>query len=243
MGKVIAVTSGKGGTGKSTFCVGLSRSLAAKGNRLLLIDTDEGLRCLDLLLGIDRELVFDLSDIIGGRPIGDAIYTVPGNEGINLIPAPAEPGSLTPDSFEALLGNVIPEYDYIIIDFPAGLDFSLYRVLPRQALIIAVCCPDAVSVRDAASVCSHIPSFEKEPVLILNRFKAEDVKNGIVGCIDDTIDRSGFRLLGIVPESRELALLASIHSFSKKGRARRAFDRIAARLSGERCCLPPPKKI
>lgn len=243
MGKVIAVTSGKGGTGKSTFCVGLARSLALRGNRILLIDADEGLRCLDLLLGIDSELVFDLSDIIGGRSVSDAVYASPKITGINLIPAPSKPGMLNAAAFGRLMNEIIPEYDYVIIDFPAGLDFSLYRVLPKQTRLIAVCSPDAVAVRDAAAVCSLAPRFEKEPVLIINRFIAEDVKKGAAGGIDEIIDRSGFRLLGIVPESRELAHPASICSLDKKGKAQRAFNRIAARLSGERIRLPSPKKI
>lgn len=243
MGKVIAVTSGKGGTGKSTFCVGLARSLASRGGHILLIDTDAGLRCLDLLLGIDSELVFDLSDALGGRAFGDSIYTVPGNENISLIPAPAQPNIPDTAAFGTLLGKVIPDYDFIILDFPAGLDFSLCRVLPKQTQVIAVCCPDPVSVRDAAAVCSVLPEFDKAPVLVLNRFVAKDVKTGTVYGIDDIIDRSGFRLLGIVPESKELALLASVKKLQIKGRAGKAFERIAARLSGERIRLPSPKKI
>ncbi len=243
MGKVIAVTSGKGGTGKSTFCVCLAQSLAGRGKRVLLIDLDEGLRCLDILLGVESGLVFDLSDVIAGRPVEDAVYSSSENSGIYLIPAPAEPGSLSVRALEDVTGRLIPEYDYLIFDFPAGIDFSLCAALPRQTQMIAVCCPDAVSVRDAAEVCRRLPEFDRAPVLVLNRFVAGDMRNGSVRCIDDIIDSSGFRMLGIIPESRELALLASHNALKRGGKPYRAFDRIAGRLCGEHIKLPPPKKI
>lgn len=243
MGKVIAVTSGKGGTGKSTFCVGLALSLSRLGKKVLLIDLDAGLRCLDLMLGIDAELVFDLSDAIGGRPLSDAVYRCPSDENISLIPAPAEPDSLTAASLAPLLSRVLGDCDYLLLDFPAGIDFSLFEALPQQTQIIAVCCPDPVSVRDAAVVCARLPKLKRAPVFVLNRFLCEDVRSGAAAGIDDAIDRSGFRLLGIIPESRELALFASSHRLKRNGRSQKAFDRIARRLDGQHVRLPAPKKI
>ncbi len=243
MGKLIAVTSGKGGTGKSTFCVGLSMSLSALGNKVLLIDMDEGLRCLDLILGVDQEVVFDLSDILSGRSLADGIYECPINPNIHLIPAPQSVGDIEKNAFSSLLAQVIPLYDFIILDFPAGIDFSLYEVLPMQTGIIAVCCPDPVSLRDAQTVCMKLPKKSREPLFVINRFIYDDIRSGFFSNIDEMIDRTGFRLLGIIPESEELTFLAVNRKLKKKRRPAKAFMRIARRLSGEHIRLPAPKKI
>lgn len=243
MGKVIAITSGKGGTGKSTFSIGLAMGFSKLSKKVLLIDLDEGLRCLDLILGIDKELVFDLSDILNGRNINDAVYSSPFDENISLIPAPVEPESINGKAFSELIAKLVGDYDYIILDFPAGIDFELYKSLPKQTQIIAVCCPDPVSVRDAAVVCNRLPAMNKPPVFVINRFVYEDIRTGYFRNIDDIIDQSGFRLLGIVPESEELTFLSVNHKLKRKGRALNAFSRISNRLCGEHIRLPKPKKI
>ena len=111
MGKVIAITSGKGGTGKSTFSIGLAMGFSKLSKKVLLIDLDEGLRCLDLILGIDKELVFDLSDILNGRNINDAVYCSPFDENISLIPAPVEPESINGKAFSELIAKLVGDYD------------------------------------------------------------------------------------------------------------------------------------
>lgn len=243
MGKTIAVTSGKGGTGKSTVSVGLALGFASLKKRVLLIDMDAGLRCLDLMLGIDSQLVFDLSDALSGRDWHDAVYSVPDNELLELIPAPAKLGGITNDAFSEFLKKVTDNYDIVLLDFPAGIDFELYGALPAQTQFIAVCCPDPVSVRDAAVVCDNLPKMSLNPVLILNKFVRDTMRFGLHRNIDDIIDTSGFRLLGIVPEERELALLSVYHKLKKRGRAFKAFERIARRLNGENVYLPKFKKI
>ena len=243
MGKAIAVTSGKGGTGKSTVSTGLALGFAALGKRALLIDMDEGLRCLDLMLGIDTQLVFDLSDALSGRAWQDCIYPVPDNELLHLIPAPAKLGTITHDEFAKFLDTVLPEYDIVLLDFPAGIDFKLYTALPSDTQFIAVCTPDPVSVRDAAVVCDSLPDMEKEPILVLNKFVAEIIRNGIYQNIDDIIDSSGFRLTGIVPDTQELHLLPIYHRLKKRGRSFKSLMRIAQRLDGERVPLPKFTRI
>lgn len=243
MGKTIAVTSGKGGTGKSTVSVGLALGFASFKKSVLLIDMDEGLRCLDLMLGIDKELVFDLSDALAGRDWKDAVYSAPANEFISLIPAPNKLGSIPKQAFSSLLEEIYPEYDVIILDFPAGIDFELYTCLPRDTQFIAVCSPDPVSVRDAAIVCNNLPNVSHPPVLILNKFVRETMRCGIHNNIDDIIDASGFRLLGVVPEDTELLFLSVRHKLKHRKRVFKAFARIAGRLNGERIPLPKFKKI
>ena len=243
MALCLAVTSGKGGTGKSTVSAGLSIAFAKAGKKVLLIDADEGLRCLDLIFGVDKDIVYDLGDILSGTDVGDALYAVPGYKDIFLIPAPARPIGINPEKFKRIIGYFEPQFDIIIVDFPAGLDFSLYSALGDSAMFINVCNPDPVSVRDAAVVCAMLPKTKTEPRLIINRFNIELIKSGAYGNIDDMIDASGIRLLGIVPLSSELQLLPVFHTLKKGGRALQSFIRIASRICGKDVRLPAPKKI
>ncbi len=243
MGMCLATTSGKGGTGKSTVSCGLSLAFAKMGKSVLLVDMDEGLRCLDLLLGVDSKVIFDLSDILNGSPITNAVYTIPTNPLINVIPAPSQPCSVTFDALKDFAEKVKSLYDVVIFDFPAGLDFSLYSAIGFDAQFLSICNPDPVSVRDAAAVCAVLPENKNAARLIINRFDAEFIKKRIYSNIDDIIDISGFRLLGLIPQSIDLMLLSINHNIKSRTRAFKACLRIAKRLCGEDIKLPKIKKI
>ncbi len=243
MGICLATTSGKGGTGKSTVSCGLSIAFAKMGKSVLLVDMDEGLRCLDLLLGVDHKVVFDLSDILGGSSISDGTYTLPQNSLISVIPAPRQIGNINAAALSQFAEKVKSMYDIVIFDFPAGLDFSLYSAIGDDVQFLSICNGDPVSVRDAAAVCASLPHTKKDARLIINRFDAEYIKKKIYSNIDDIIDISGFRLLGIIPYCRELMLLSITHNLNKKTKAFKALYRIAKRLLGEEVRLPKIKKI
>lgn len=243
MGICLATTSGKGGTGKSTISCGLSIAFSKMGKTVLLVDMDEGLRCLDLILGVDHKVVFDLSDILNGAPIANGTYTLPHNQLISVIPAPREIGNINFNELSDFAEKVKAMYDVVIFDFPAGLDFSLYSATGADAQFLSICNPDPVSVRDAAAVCASLPQNKNAARLIINRFDAEYIKKKIYSNIDDVIDISGFRLLGLVPQSRDLQLLSITHNLNKKTKAFKALYRIAKRLSGDEVRLPKIKKI
>ena len=240
---VFAVTSGKGGVGKSTVSVGLALSFAEKGKKVLLVDMDEGLRCLDLMLSIDKTAVFDLSDVLSGTQVSDAVYPSPLNENLFLSPAPSDIGTINADKLTSLTDTLIGIYDIVLFDFPAGVDFSLYTCLPKDALYITVAVPDPVSVRDAALVSKRLDDKGLASRLIINRFELSGSRKFTQKNIDGIIDTASIRLLGLVPESEELKMFSLIHKLSRKGRARAAFDRISRRLLGENILLPKLKKI
>lgn len=243
MKKIIAVTSGKGGTGKSTVATGLGLVFAARDKRVLLIDLDAGLRCLDLMLGIDGQVVFDLGDVLNGTPLSDAVYPVPDHPNLSVLPAPIADGVYHPQVFARLTEAAAQAYDLVILDFPAGLDLALLESLAKTVQVLVVCNPDAVSVRDAASLRAHLPPTDAAPRLILNRFVAKQMQRGQVGNIDDIVDAAGFRLLGIVPEERELAALSRTHHLKPNQRSFFVFERLCGRLLGEQIELPKLTKI
>ena len=243
MGQVFAVTSGKGGVGKSTVSVGLAVAFTKLNKKTLLVDMDEGLRCLDLMLGTDKSQVFDLSDILMGREMQDAVYESENFEGLYLIPAPADIGRIDAFSFSAFAKQAAEEFDTVIFDFPAGMDFSLYTCLPKETLFLTVAVPDPVSVRDAAAVSAKLSDISCASRLIINNFTYSLIKRRIFNNIDGMIDGASLQLLGVVPHSEELMLLSVKHKLNPKGRSMAAFLRITKLLCVEHILLPKPKKI
>ena len=242
MSLCLAIASGKGGTGKSTFACSIALAFEKENKKVLIIDLDEGLRCLDIFFGVDNQIVFDLSDILSGNAT-DAIYNIPNHIGISLIPAPNINGKIDEAAFARFLEEKDAEYDVIILDFPAGLNFSAISQVNFPLQFIIVSNSDPVSVRDAAVVSDTLGDTGIEPRLVLNRFDIELIKGGYYKNIDDIIDAAGLRLLGILPNDTELLLLPVTHTLKKKGRAMKCLNRIAGRILGRDIRLPKPKKI
>ena len=243
MGKILSVISGKGGVGKSTFSVALGNAFCKRGKKVLLIDMDEGLRCLDLMLGIDRTAIFDLADVLSGKEIEDAIYQSAEMEGLSLIPAPARPDSVSGETLAQFAKRVEKMFDVVIFDFPAGINMELYTALPPETQFLAVAVPDPVSVRDASSIGLRLAEKGIKARLVINRYVYKQSIRFKHKNVDEMIDGAGIRLIGIVPESYELANLSLKHKLSRRSKATAAVLRIAARLEDERVPLPRLKKI
>lgn len=243
MGKIFAVTSGKGGVGKSTVSTCLAMSFANRYQKVLLVDMDEGLACLDLMLGIDGPCIFNLSDVLLGKEISDTVYQTAKYPNIHLISASENLGTIDAYLFSNFVCKVMDIYDIVIFDFPAGIDFSLYSCLPKDSLFLSVAFPDPVTVRDASVVSRKLYDMGYKARLIINNFNYKLTKNRIFKNIDEIIDQSSLQLIGIVPHSEELALLSVNHALKKRGNVSKAFDRISKRLDGENILLPNLKKI
>jgi septum site-determining protein MinD len=206
---------------------------------------DEGLRCLDLMLGVSEELVFDLSDVLLGKPLEECVCTVKSKKfkTFHLLAAPSDTNKIDTFSFAAFAKDVSSIYDVVIFDFPAGIDFSLYSALPQDTTFLTVALPDPVSIRDASIVSEKLEEMEVPTRLILNCFDYKLTKKKIHKSIDDIIDDASLRLLGIIPRSKELSLLSINHKIKPRGKSMKAFTRIAKRLSGKQVLLPKLKKI
>ncbi len=242
--KVIAVLGGKGGCGKSTCSIGLSYALAEQKKRVLLIDLDQGMRCLDMLLGVSENLLFDVSDAVSGRELSSCILPIKENKDLFLLAAPAEKGTLDIIKFADFIRNLSEkDFDAVVIDLPAGSDIELYKALPVYTEFLCICNPNAVSVRDVANIGTLLSKANRKGKLIINRYESYFIKNPVFASLDDIIDESGMALLGIVPESEKLAMAFLGEGFKFKGKAKRAFGRIANRLCGRNISLPKLKKI
>lgn len=241
MSITVCTVSGKGGTGKSTVSSGLSIAAALSGSTVLLIDLDCSLRCLDMIFGIDDKIVFDLSDALEQNDLKKALYPAAHYPGIFIVPAPASDEKIDFSKLASLISKESGNFDYIILDFPAGADFNNYNLFPDAQFLI-VSGADGVSSRDAGIIARGIKA-NIPPRLIINRFDIDLIKGKIYKDIDSIIDTSAARLIGIVPADGELLTLSVNHRLKPKGRALKAFLRIKKRISGEDVRLPKLKKI
>lgn len=239
MGKLIVISSGKGGVGKSTVAVGLATALNNGGKKVLLIDADEGLRCLDLMLSVTDKLVFDLSDLLKDNSlIESAIYPVENTEGLYLLPAPAAEGQTNKALMASQIELFTEAYDYVILDCSAGYNEELCSKFSNSAKFILVANTDAVSTRDVYFVGEMLRKYNLTDLcLVVNCFKKSEVKKFSIN-IDNIIDQTFIKLLGIVPFDNSVKEAAHKGKPIKYGKAAMAFQRIAARIDGEEILLP-----
>lgn len=238
MGLLTVIASGKGGSGKSTCSIGLATAFSKRGRRVLLIDIDEGLRCLDLMLGVSENLVFDLSDILNyKKPLDDVVLKV--NDKIDLIAAPSEINSFSKPEFGKFLYEVTDIYDNVIVDCPAGIDPIFYKSIPPFADVLIVEALDMIGCRSASVLYNMLESAGvNHKYLIINKFDYFILKKNPNLTLDEIIDKSGLMLRGIVPIDTSLGMLSINGKLYSKSYAYNAFSRIADRLEGKNIPLP-----
>lgn len=235
MGQISVVTSGKGGAGKSTVTAGLGYALAKQGYKVLLVDTDAGLRSLDLMLGVGGGAVYDMADIYNGHcePIR-AIYPSPVCPNVFVVPAPVNLDALcSPEEMRRLCRGFSRYYDEVIIDCPAGIGRGFRTAIAAAERALVVTTPDMVCARDAQIV-SHLLAEHKRPArLIINRLRPALVMRGAMPDVDEIIDTAGLQLIGILPEDEEVAVAnAGGRPLPADCNASACFDNIAARYMG-----------
>lgn len=239
-GKVVTVTSGKGGVGKTTATANIAVALAAAGCRVVCIDGDIGLRNLDVVMGLENRIVYDLVDIVEGRArLRQAMIRDKRMPELHLIPAAQtrDKAAVSPSDMVKVCNDLRNDFDYILIDSPAGIERGFRNAIAPADQIIVVTNPEVSAVRDADRVIGLIEAEEKGPGhLVLNRVKAEMVKRGDMLSTDDVLDILAVPLLGIIPEDD--GILVSTNrgapaAMDDKSRAGQAFRNIARRLRGE----------
>lgn len=246
MGRVVVVTSGKGGTGKSTVSAGLAYALARLGKRILLIDGDAGLRSLDLMLGVGGNTVYDIADVFAGRcePV-KAVYASPVFQNVFVMPAPISLEQLcTPKDMQRLSRGLSKYYDVVIVDCPAGVGRGFQTAIAAAEQALVVCTPDMVCARDAHILSDMLAEKQIPARLIINRLRPRKIMDGSMPDIDTIIDESALQLLGVIPEDEMVAVAnANGRPLPLDCNAAVCFSNIARRFIGDQVPLAALEKM
>jgi septum site-determining protein MinD len=238
--KVITITSGKGGVGKTTAVANLGVALAADGARVVCIDGDIGLRNLDIVMGLENRIVYDVVDVIEGRcRLRQAMIHDKRLPQLYLIPAAQtrDKSAVTPSDMIHLCDELRSEADWVLIDSPAGIERGFKNSIAAADRVLVLTNPEVSAVRDADRVIGILEAEEKgTPGLIINRLNPTMVKQHDMLSADDVIDLLAIKLIGVVPEDEGVIIgtnRGNPVALDPKSRAGQAFRNIAKRLNGQ----------
>ncbi len=244
MGEAIVITSGKGGVGKTTLSANLGAALALLGKKTLLIDTDIGLRNLDVLLGLENKIVYDIVDVCEGTcDFKKALIRDKRYEGLFIIPAAQakDKEAITPLQMKSLVTTLKNDFDYIIIDCPAGIEQGFENAVAGADKAIVVVVPETSSVRDADRIIGLLEKHEITDVkLVINRIRQKMVEKGTMLSIEDISELLAIELIGAVPEDESIIVGANSGTpcvSDEKSKAGAAYCNIAKRVTGEKVDL------
>jgi len=244
---VITITSGKGGVGKSTTTANIATALALLGKKVVAVDFDIGLRNLDMILGLENRIVYDVVDVMEGRcNLAQAIIKDKRTTNLHFLPASQTKDKtvLNKEKVEKLINELKKDFDYILVDSPAGIEsgFEHSIFLADRALIVTT--PEVSAIRDADRVIGIIDAKsqkakngeEVEKHIIINRIKPELVEKGEMLPIEDVLDLLSLPLIGIVPDDEDIVRSTNLGkpiALDEKSRVGESFRRIAKRIEGE----------
>lgn len=233
-GRIIMVASGKGGTGKSTLSVLIGAALAARGQRVLLVELDSGLRSVDVIAGVCGKTVFDIEDILSGRCEAEkAVIESPIYPGMFVVSAPYSGGHISAGALGVMCEKMSTIFDTILLDTAAGLGapFEAARQVAHSGIIVIT--PDLITMRDGKLVADEMAGLDELRLIINKVYHGKGAINPIKN-LDECIDTVGVQLLGVVPQSRHIALAAACgEALDHNCTERRVLAAIAARLCGE----------
>jgi septum site-determining protein MinD len=238
--RVVTVTSGKGGVGKTTTTANLGVALARLGKKVVMIDADVGLRNLDIVMGLENRIVYDLIDVIEGRcQLRQAMIKHKQFPELFLIPAAQtrDKTAISPTDMIQIADKLRPEFDFIVIDSPAGIERGFRNAIAPADEVLIITNPEVSAVRDADRIIGLLEANNKGPGrLILNRVKPEMIKKGEMMSADDVTDILAIKLIGIIPEDEGVIPASNSGipiTLNENSKAGQAFRNIARRLTGE----------
>lgn len=238
--QVITVTSGKGGVGKTTAVANLAAALAMDGKKVVCIDGDIGLRNLDVVMGLENRIVYDIVDVIEGRcKLKQAMIRDKHYPNMHLIPAAQtrDKNAVSPSDMIRICKDLRLDSDFVVIDSPAGIERGFRNAIAAADRVLVVTNPEVSAVRDADRVVGILEAEEKgTPSLIINRLNPSLVKSNDMLSAEDVLDLLGIHLLGIVPEDENVIIGSNRGTpvvTDAKSRAGQAFRNIAKRIQGE----------
>jgi len=239
-GKVITVTSGKGGVGKTTATANLGAALADFGHKVVCLDGDIGLRNLDVVMGLENRIVYDLVDVVEGRcRLRQAMIRDKRLPELYLIPAAQtrDKSAISPSDMVRLCDELRPECDWILIDSPAGIERGFRNAIAPADIVVVITNPEVSAVRDADRIIGLVEAEEKGPArLVINRIKPEMVRRGDMLAVDDILELLAVQLVGMVPDDDSVLTSTNRGTpvvLDGKSKAGLAFRNVARRLMGE----------
>ena len=240
MGEVIVITSGKGGVGKTTTTANLGSSLAEAGKKVVLVDTDIGLRNLDVVMGLENRIVYNLVDVINGScRLKQALIKDKRHPELYLLPAAQtrDKSAVNEEQMRNLVGKLKEEFDYILIDCPAGIEQGFKNAIAGADRAIVVTTAEISAIRDADRIIGLLESSEiKNPELIVNRLRPNMVRKGEMMEVDDIVDLLSVDLIGVVPDDEYIITQTNKGEpviKNKKAPSGKAYIEIARRILGE----------
>ncbi len=240
MCEVIVVTSGKGGVGKTTTSANLSTGLAIAGKKVCVVDADIGLRNLDVIMGLENRIVYDLVDVVEGNcRLKQALIRDKRLTNLYLLPAAQtkDKNAVTPEQMQKLCEGLREEFEYVIVDCPAGIEQGFKNAIAGADRAVVVTTPEVSAVRDADRIIGLLEAGElKNPMLILNRIRVDMVKRGDMMALEDVTEILGIEVLGIVPDDETIVVSANKGEpavGNENSRAGQAFRNITKRILGE----------
>lgn len=240
MGEVVVITSGKGGVGKTTTTANIGTGLAALGYKVALVDTDIGLRNLDVVLGLENRIVYDIVDVVTGNcRLKQALIKDKRLDGLHLLPAAQtkDKTAVTPEQMQKLCEDLKNEFDYVIIDCPAGIEQGFRNAIAGADRAVVVTTPEVSAVRDADRIIGLLEAAElREPKLIINRIRPKMVRQGDMMGIEDIIDILAVDLLGVIPEDEMIVITTNRGEpvvTDQSAKAGQAYHNIVRRITGE----------
>ena len=248
MGEAIVITSGKGGVGKTTTSANIGTALALQGKKVCLVDTDIGLRNLDVVMGLENRIIYDLVDVVEGRcKIHQALVKDKRFEDLlYLLPAAqtVDKSAIKPEQMLKLMNELKQDYDYIIIDCPAGIEQGFQNAIAGADRAIVVTTPEVSAVRDADRIIGLLEKAKtiEPPKLVINRIRNHMMKSGDMLDVDEITAHLSIELIGIVADDEEV-IKASNHgepiALNPNSKASIAYRNIARRILGESIPLQP----
>lgn len=240
MGEVIVITSGKGGVGKTTTTANLGTGLTQLGYKVVVVDADIGLRNLDVVMGLENRIVYDIVDVVDGVcRLKQALIKDKRYEGLYLLPAAQtkDKNAITTAQMQKLTSELKQEFDYVLIDCPAGIEQGFRNAIVGADRAIVVTTPEISAVRDADRIIGLLEAAEiRDPELIVNRIRIDMVKRGDMMNIDDMIDILAIRLIGVVPDDQAIVISTNRGEpavTDANSLAGQAYKNVSRRIAGE----------
>lgn len=245
MSECIVITSGKGGVGKTTTSANLGVALALNGKRVAVVDADIGLRNLDVILGLENRIVYDLVNVIEGEcKLKQALIRDKRVDGLYLLPAAQtrDKNCVKSDDMRKLVARLKEEVDYVLIDCPAGIEQGFRNSIAGADRALIVTTPEVSAIRDADRIIGLVEANElPEPELIVNRYRPGMVSRGDMLDREDILEILAIPLIGIVPEHEDIIVSANRGmpvAFAETSPVGMAYRRIASRVLGEDIPVP-----